>query len=71
MVQIKKEKIILKKKEMKWKPSQETKNQGEEENPGEHGATMISTCKSCRGVQTHWSVPLILSNDVLCDLSFS
>jgi len=27
--------------------------------------------KFCRGVQTHWSVPLILSNDVLCDLSFS
>ena len=29
------------------------------------------TWKSCRDVQTHWSVLLILSNDVLCDLSFS
>lgn len=27
---------------MKWKPSQETKNQGEEENQGQHGTTMMS-----------------------------
>ena len=50
---------------MKWKLSQETKNQGEEENPGEHGATMIRVHVSLVGVSRPIGVYL-LSFPMMC-----
>ena len=50
---------------MKWKPSQETKNQGEEENLSYHGTTMMSVYGSSVGVSRPTGVSL-LSFPMMC-----